>query len=401
LPRESRENIESNPSDLTITRALADAVVGQPLRSLDARSFGMVLDRAYELALFPLFRQLGLLAGQTEDQADAASHRHRRWIEHRLRQTLLRDYMSRAQQALADLPFVILKGLPLGERLYGSSSWRDSGDIDVLVRYEDLREATGRLAGIQFKPLSDRPPEPWVNNEYQLRLDELGLILELHWALTLPRIPSPPAAILLNRRVWHAVEGREPAPVLSPEDGFLQACCHFHHHSGFLKGLFDVAGWLDRYGNELNFEAIESIATSLGVNGIIQWPLLAIERLTGLEIPGLQLKAGWNVRAWSRFTHGAARNALAASNPIAGDHPLAFKTQGILKGQVMLWSSASMTLLDTPAARAAEVLQPIFLGPAAMAEKLGKAASDAETWIRICARPAELIVKQIRDLSAR
>jgi len=402
MPSDSKvhRDVAHESSKFTITRALVDAVIGKPLKSLSAQEFENTLDRAYELALFPLFYELGRAAGHESHDAYRAGIQRQRWIAHRMRGAMLRESLMRISGALDGFNYLILKGAPLSERIYDSPYWRDSGDIDVLIRYEEIEEAIRRLAAIGFMPDPDQVPQPWVNNEYCLTSKDLGVVIELHWSLALPRVPSPTSAHLLDGRQWHRTSSGVSLPVLEIEAGFLQACYHFHHHTGFLKGLFDIAGWLDRYGDSLDMDQIDALSSSLGITGIVQWPLHILRRVTNLQIPGLSQKISLFVAAWSRFSSATLTNALSTARPIAGDHALAFKTQNILKGQIMLWSGASMTLLDTPSARVGGLLSPIFLGPNAMAAKYGKSKPDLEIWARITLRPVELVIKQLRDIRA-
>lgn len=383
---------------LGLTTSLVEAVVGMPLEKLDEKATVTVLTRSRELSLFPLVYRL--LASRSLERR-AADLQRQWWREHRVRQSLLFLQTRRVCEALDSLPFLTLKGLALGTRLYGASEWRSTGDIDILLKLDELGSAVEALAKVGFVPKPGARPEPWVNNEYKLFHEELGLIVELHWALTLPKVPSPSVDELLAARTSVTVRDELEVPVLSKEHGFLQACYHFHHHTGFLKGLFDIAGWLDRYGGELDFGAIDEMAKRLGVEGLVQWPLHSIAKLTGLEVPGLALNPRWAVEQWSRFTCRAARGALSSEESVPGYSALAFKTQDVLKGHVMAWSMLASLLLDRPAARFKGVWHPIFLGPEAMAQKLGKEEADAETWVRVAGRPVELVWKQVRELVSR
>lgn len=392
---------EVETSRMPITAALLDAALGQPLASLDVDEFENALDRAYELALFPLVYRFGCKSSHESHSAYKQGKHRQRWIRHRLRRAILRESLARVSNTLKGVDYVILKGSPLSERLYGGPDWRDSGDIDVLIRYKDMDEVIRRMEAVGFRPEPGHQPQPWVNNEYHLISNELGVVVELHWSLALPRVPSPSADKLLKARVWHAGEGGLQIPVLDRESGLLQACYHFHHHAGFLKGLFDIAGWLDRYEGSLDFAAIDALAGSLGVRGLVQWPLSVLAQVTNLDVPGRRDTIGAIVMGWSWFSRITLKGVLANSNRISGDHALAFKTQEILKGQVLLWSVSSMTLLDTPEARLKGILSPIFLGPDAMSAKLGKPTPDLETWARISLRPVELAIKQLREIGAR
>jgi hypothetical protein len=389
-----------NPTEAhnSLTRGLVRATAAVDLDAARSDERDTILDRAHELSLFPLVYKLL----EVQDLLDRASSRQRRhWVAHRVRHRVLLEHTQRVCEALAEIDFLILKGLSLGVRLYGASEWRSTGDIDVLVCLGDLDAAVEALAKIGFRPKGDARPEPWVNNEYQLFHVELGLVVELHWALTLPKVPSPSFDELFAARTMVMLRDELEVPVLGNEHGFLQACYHFHHHVGFLKGLLDIAGWLDRYGEELDFGAIDEMVCRLGVEGVVQWPLHSIAKLTGLEVPGLKTNPRWAVELWSRFTCRATRGALSSEESVRGYSALAFKTQDVLKGHVMAWGMLASLLLDRPGARLKGVWQPVFLGPEAMAQKLGKEEPDVEAWARVAGRPVELVWKQLREVLGR
>lgn len=385
-------------ADLPYTYALIDASIGRDLALLEPQQLELVLDRAYDLALFPLIYQAAKIAGHKIDPTNYSRRQRKRWREHRIRQALIRQSLIDILKVLDGVEFVLLKGASLSERLYGDASWRDTGDIDLLIDLGAFEKVEDRLAEIGYRAQQQGAPQIWVNNEYSLVSERSGVVVELHWALALPRIPSPPVQELFAERIYHHAEGVGRVPVLGIEHGLLQACYHYHHHKGFLKGLFDIAGWLDRYAGVIDMEKLYRITQGLGVKGIIQWPFLTIENITGKRVFERRNDVATPVKIWSMFSAEILKNVLLGEQRIKGRHPLAFKTQEILKGELLLWSSASMLLLDSPKMRIAGLLSPIFLGPNVMAAKLGKPKPDAETWLRIIGRPLELAIKQLREL---
>jgi hypothetical protein len=384
---------------LPVTRALLDATVGEAVAEVAEDRAAIVLARASEASVFPLvYRLLDSEDVLTPRLVEKYTERIRR---QRIRSALLAEHHRRLAEALADLPYAILKGLPLGERLYGDSSWRATGDIDVLVAPGDVDEAIAQLAAVGFEPEQGAACEPWVNNQFPLYHRGHGLVVEVHWALALPRVASPAVERLLATRAPARLDEGTELWVLEPTMAFLQACYHFHHHVGHLKGLFDVAGWLDAAGERIDFDRLEDVARRLGVWGLVQWPLHALRRLTGLCVGGLDGDIGLAVHAWSRFTASSAHGALASARALPDSGALGLKAADTLKGHAMLWAVASMSLLDHAGAQLKGASAPIFLGPEAMAAKLGKPAPDLETWMRLSARPLELLIKQVREVLGR
>ncbi|MFW5967483.1 MAG: nucleotidyltransferase family protein [Persicimonas sp.] len=384
--------------EVPLTRALFEATLGRAIDDLTPSEIGTALDRAGETGLFPTAYSFFITRGREE--AIAERHR-RRWRRHRLQQRVLAHHYRRVIEALDGLDFAILKGLPLGERLYGDARWRQTGDIDLLLTRADISRAKRRLESLGFESRNVDGGEYLVNNQTSMVEPNLGVIVELHWALALPEVPTPDTERVLSRvEVLQTSHGFE-APVLPGDLGFLQACYHFHHHVGFLKGLFDIAAWIDRSEGTDLVERATAQAARLGIEGLVQWPLRAIGRLTGSKLADATDDPSIPVRLWAALTASNAFGALGGTTPVRDASMLGFKATEALKGQAMAWRVASMTLLDSPAARVGAMLRPIFLGPDAIAHRLGKEEPDLEVWLRLLARPVELFVKQCLELWGR
>ncbi len=57
--------------------------------------------------------------------------------------------------ALAGIPFLVLKGRPVAEWLYGDAARRPSDDVDLLLRPRDRDRAARRLEGLGFRVTAD------------------------------------------------------------------------------------------------------------------------------------------------------------------------------------------------------------------------------------------------------
>lgn len=132
-------------------------------------------------------------------------------------------------------PALLLKGIDLAERLYGNLGLRPMGDIDFLVRREDVAsyDVYLRSQGYEATPkLNDAilASKSYVHLQYRTA-KKGSLIVELHWRLAEEEIDC----FVDMDKIWHrAVPSSSLAPgayVLAPEDLLLHLCLHLKHHT--------------------------------------------------------------------------------------------------------------------------------------------------------------------------
>lgn len=126
------------------------------------------------------------------------------------------------------------KGPVLASRLYGNLTLRQSADLDIVVRREDLEEARAVLIDQGYVPgvmLQGANHDFQVESRYSERFDRPGSIVELHWAFTNKDVAFPLSLNDLAPRLGsHQVSGRT-VPVFSLEDTLLILCVHGAKHA--------------------------------------------------------------------------------------------------------------------------------------------------------------------------
>jgi hypothetical protein len=124
-----------------------------------------------------------------------------------------------------------LRGAALAERLYGDACARPAGDIDLLVRRDDLDAVEATLSTLGFRAV-DRHAGFAREFSYTLEMARDahgGIVVEPHWTLAYP----PFVDALDMDRVWarcragHVVG--EPTLLLAPEAMLLNLCLHLVH----------------------------------------------------------------------------------------------------------------------------------------------------------------------------
>ncbi len=154
----------------------------------------------------------------------------------------LQDLLAKAQ-----IPVLILKGLPLAELAYGSHAVKQTRDIDLLVLPAQAEAAVALLKqqGYQALPPAAQPGTArWpafarYAREVELHRPDRKMIIELQWRLTnnplllqgVDARAAPQDVMLNGRRVR----------TLAPDDLFAYLCVHGAGHAwSRLKWLADL-----------------------------------------------------------------------------------------------------------------------------------------------------------------
>ena len=204
-------------------------------------------------------------------------------------------FLSREFIRIADcldaigVQFLPYKGLALAEAVYGDIALRQSGDIDLLIRQQDLpriREAVLDLGYAPHAPLSEAEEQAYLKSGYECAFDSAAgrNLLEVQWAIQ-PRFYAVDYDMegLFNRAVPMAVAGRS-VKTPSLEDLFIILSLHAAKHVwGRLVWLCDLAEIINLPA--LNWSWIGSETAKLGVVRIVRVTLLLAQRLLGAPIP--------------------------------------------------------------------------------------------------------------------
>ena len=127
---------------------------------------------------------------------------------------------------------ISLRGITLGELLYGNITMRPTGDIDLLIRQEGLSEVRGLLCDLGFYEVEARPG--FARDFYYtltfFKERHMTVIVEPHWTIAYP----PFLDRIKMEAVWDRSVVGEIASVetrlLGPEDLMIHLCLHILHH---------------------------------------------------------------------------------------------------------------------------------------------------------------------------
>lgn len=193
------------------------------------------------------------------------------------------------------LACVPLRGLALAERLYGANALRPTGDLDLLVRRQDLSTIAALLAELGYAPWEHRRGFAGVFS-YTLEFvkDRHGwIVVEPHWTLAYP----PFADALDMEAVWTRCRtGRVvgvDAWVLSDEDLLVHLCFHLLHHGDGSPSLWwqELDVLIRQTGPRLNWATIVESAGHSGTALLILEVLQQLRKRFRTPVPPSALTA--------------------------------------------------------------------------------------------------------------
>ncbi len=185
------------------------------------------------------------------------------------------------------------KGPAMAQFLYGDPAMRQFGDLDFLVRVQDVPRAKALLRELGFEPriqLSPRQERAYLRSgyEYVFGTKAEPNLVELQWQI-LPRFYSIGFEMesLFERSIETEVQGFH-LRTLGKEDLMLVLCVHAAKHEWAQLGMVrDIAalGSLD-----LDWKWIEFEARRLGILRMMGVSLLLAGNLVGAKMPELMIE---------------------------------------------------------------------------------------------------------------
>jgi hypothetical protein len=188
---------------------------------------------------------------------------------------------------------IVLKGAALAETVYGDIGLRSMGDMDILVKKDNLPRAEKIMMNLGYftSPLK-RSREWYAENRhhlppyYQL---ENGVKVDIHWHIVKP---SKPYHAKMIERFWKRARpiklASTQALVLSPEDLLLHLCVHSLSH-GFtpkllLRQLCDISESIKHYENEYNWTRFQEEVDEYQLARLIYSTFYLIKQVLGNSV---------------------------------------------------------------------------------------------------------------------
>jgi hypothetical protein len=187
----------------------------------------------------------------------------------------------------AAIPVMPLKGPWLADLLYDDPTLRTSGDIDLLVRPEDLERASQVLVNVGCKRVFT-PEEETGLYHYLFTVERGGgaeMLIEVHRDLT-----SSHLARLDVREVWGSAvrEQWEGCDIwtMTLSGLFLYLCAHAARDGlGLLRPLVDIALMLEQFGTGLPWADLAARVKHAKLQTPVFFSLWYCRELLGVAVP--------------------------------------------------------------------------------------------------------------------
>ena len=207
------------------------------------------------------------------------------------------------------------KGVVLAEAYYGDMALRQSGDLDLFVRREDVTRIKRAVRALGYTPrvlIPEDAEHDYIDSGYECTFDSAAGInlLELQWALQ-PRFYAVDFDMdgLFERAVTVSVADRY-VKTPSSEDLLLILSVHAAKHVwGRLIWLCDIAQIIKR--QNLNWDWIHSQSQELGIQRILHITLRLMHRFLATPVPAPIKDAVIADRAALDFTERIATSVAA------------------------------------------------------------------------------------------
>lgn len=202
---------------------------------------------------------------------------------------LILDELKKVADSLnkSKIEFVLLKGAALIQNVYPDFGVRPLSDLDLLIKFKDLKEANTILENLGFR-LYEKNSYKRGKLTYIKNSQKFLKFLDLHWELEsfpfLRKIINFNLEEIFDRA--EEVQDKKELRVLSPFDNLIYLCVHLSlHHSFELFWLLDIYLLIDKYYNKINWQDLILYCEEHNIENAVYFPLYYTKRYFKAAVP--------------------------------------------------------------------------------------------------------------------
>ena len=190
----------------------------------------------------------------------------------------------------SNLDVIVLKGASYIETLYHNISLRSMGDIDLLVKEDNLQNARELLLNNGYIQQSGWTEHQQIDTHHLPHFihQRNKTVVELHWTIGMYEEILPINMDEIWNRVHTIQFETEKMQILSPEDMILHQCCHlFIVHGGefSLKNLCDLSEIIQKYRQTINWDLIINCSIRYKIAVLVYGGIFLVQQIYNRAIP--------------------------------------------------------------------------------------------------------------------
>ena len=187
------------------------------------------------------------------------------------------------------IPAIPYKGPALATSVYGNLALRVFGDLDILIRKENVQSALELMISLGYQPdfiLDPKQMATYVHTFYELPFAGAGKApVGLHWEIYSDHFAFPIAPL----SIWRDKNVKDPRESgyrsIPPEKLLLILCVHgAQHYWGRLSWICDIAELLRKFG-DVDWSGLLNLATETGGRRILFLGLGLAHELLDAPVP--------------------------------------------------------------------------------------------------------------------
>lgn len=228
-----------------------------------------------------------------------------------IKNSILKENLLEISAAFSEngIEFIVLKGIPMVERVYHDLSYRAVSDIDILIKKEQYGKAAQLLESMGYfhptaamQKLSKSYSKEWAEQEmreiaYEKNALPFPITVDLHQDINLfinsdyMNSLYPMKELDWFAQVTQIELGGQKIPCLSNEFEFLFLVFHFSVQHSFIgmKWLIDICQIIEKSEDKLDWEKIDQAVTNPNMRKLIGLCIVMARRYIGESKPSAQV----------------------------------------------------------------------------------------------------------------
>lgn len=197
------------------------------------------------------------------------------------------------------IKFQVLKGVAWNRLFHDKIGLRETGDLDLLVKAEDLKDVEMCLNKLGYFREAGAIDELYEINSYHITFlnnNAIPPIIEAHWALCRPDYYPIPTELFWETPQQVVLFNNTRVMTLSPEFTLILMLLHLVDHNFLLPySLIDLLyGWF-LYKDRIDFDVWQKMLKDFGMMGTTITAFAYMERTFGVKSP-FKVDVKWSQR---------------------------------------------------------------------------------------------------------